>query len=186
VRIVVGVTLAMMLGELAVGLSSRSLALVAEAWHMGSHAGAIGLTAIAYWFARTRARHARFAFGTGKVHALAGFTNGIILAAIAIVTIAEACKRVFAPESVNLAEALPVAIVGLIVSLVCALLLQHNHADAHSDDENDHESHAGRAGGCRPRELHAIDSPTSEVRRRRGGMAIARGGMGGGRCNVSE
>ncbi|MCU1277941.1 MAG: cation efflux system protein [bacterium] len=135
VRIVVAVTLAMMVGELVVGLASGSLALVAEAWHMGSHAGAIGLTAIAYWFARTRANHASFAFGTGKVHGLAGFTNGIILIAIAVVTIAEACKRFFEPVKVDLREALPVAVVGLAVNAVCALLLQHDHGD---DEEHDH------------------------------------------------
>jgi cation diffusion facilitator family transporter len=135
VRIVVAITLAMMLAELTVGLASGSLALVAEAWHMGCHAGAIGLTALAYWFARTRAQHARFAFGTGKVHALSGFTNAILLIGIAVVTIAEGCKRFFEPVNVKLGEALPVAVVGLLVNLVCALLLQHDH----DDDDDDHE-----------------------------------------------
>jgi cation diffusion facilitator family transporter len=142
VRIVVAITLAMMLAELAVGLASGSLALVAEAWHMGCHAGAIGLTALAYWFARTRAQHARFAFGTGKVHALSGFTNAILLIGIAVVTIAEGCKRFFEPVNVKLGEALPVAAVGLLVNLVCALLLQHDHDDAEhgrDDDDDDHE-----------------------------------------------
>ncbi len=145
VRIVVAVTLAMMLGELVVGLASGSLALVAEAWHMGSHAGAIGLTAIAYWFARTRANHASFAFGTGKVHGLAGFTNGIVLVGIAVVTIAEACKRFFAPVHVELHEALPVAAVGLVVNAMCALLLQHDHGDDDDDDDEHHHDHNLRA-----------------------------------------
>ncbi len=148
VRIVVAITLAMMVAELAVGLASGSLALVAESWHMGCHAGAIGLTALAYWFARTRAQHARFAFGTGKVHALSGFTNAILLIGIAVVTIAEGCKRFFEPVNVRLGEALPVAAVGLLVNLVCALLLQHDHdhdRDHDSDDEqqedDDYEGH---------------------------------------------
>jgi cation diffusion facilitator family transporter len=156
VRIVVAVTLAMMVGELVVGLASGSLALVAEAWHMGSHAGAIGLTAIAYWFARTRANHASFAFGTGKVHGLAGFTNGIILIAIAVVTIAEACKRFFEPVHVDLREALPVAAVGLVVNAICALLLQHDHDDHDDDDGDDHEDQHEHDHNLRAAYLHVL------------------------------
>jgi cation diffusion facilitator family transporter len=147
VRVVVAITLFMMVAELAVGLASGSLALVADAWHMGCHAGAIGLTGLAYWFARTRARHAGFAFGTGKVPALTGFTNAVLLVGIAVVTIAEACKRFFAPVHVDLREALPVAVVGLVVNIVCAALLQHDHeagehAEHHGGAHPDHNLHA--------------------------------------------
>jgi cation diffusion facilitator family transporter len=157
VRIVAAVTLAMMVGELVVGLASGSLALVAEAWHMGSHTAAIGLTAVAYWFARTRARHAGFAFGTGKVQGLAGFTNGVILAGVAIVTIVEACERFFEPVTVNLREALPVAIVGLVVNIVCALLLQHDHHhEDHDVHDHHHEHHDHHDHNLRAAYLHVL------------------------------
>src|SRR5688572_8753583 len=83
-RLVVGLTVAMMALELVVGYWSGSLALTADGWHMGTHAGALGLTALAYWFARTRSAHRAFSFGTGKVHALAGYTSALLLGAVAL------------------------------------------------------------------------------------------------------
>jgi cation diffusion facilitator family transporter len=155
VRVVVGITVAMMLAELVVGFASGSLALIADGWHMGCHAGAIGLTALAYWFARTRARHAGFAFGTGKVHALAGFTNAVVLIGIALLTIAEGGRRFFEPVHVELREALPVAVLGLVVNVVCAALLQHDHDHDHGDAEEGH-GHAHHDHNLRAAYLHVL------------------------------
>jgi cation diffusion facilitator family transporter len=138
-RWVVGLTAAMMVVELVAGTLTQSLALVADGWHMATHAGALGLAALAYWFARTRAQAEYFTFGTGKVNALAGYTNAILLALIAVLMLIEAGKRLLQPVEINFAEALPVAVLGLGVNLVSVKLLepekehgQHRGADDHN------------------------------------------------------
>jgi cation diffusion facilitator family transporter len=145
-RWVVVLTAAMMIGELLVGYVTNSLALTADGWHMATHAGALGLAALAYWFARTRSGDAVFSFGTGKVHALVGYTNAIVLAVVALWMIYEAAIRLVAPEPVAFAEALPVAVVGLFVNLASMLLLHsgehHDHADGHHQHADDHHQHA--------------------------------------------
>lgn len=132
-RIVVGVTLAMMALELVVGRLSQSLALVADGWHMATHAGALGLSAFAYWLARTRARHGAFTFGTGKVYALAGYTSALLLAVVAGWMLIESARRFAAPRTIDFGDALPVAALGLLVNLACAALLQHGHEDGQHD-----------------------------------------------------
>src|SRR5215472_15063140 len=96
-RWVVVLTAAMMVGELVVGTLTNSLALTADGWHMATHAGALGVAALAYWFARTRSRESVFTFGTGKVHALAGYTNAIVLAVVALWMVYEAASRLVHP-----------------------------------------------------------------------------------------
>jgi cation diffusion facilitator family transporter len=135
-RLVVVVTLLMMVGELIAGYVTGSLALTADGWHMATHAGALGLALFAYWFARTRASSSRFTFGTGKVYALAGYTSGVSLAVIALWMGIEAGVRLFDHPTVNFADALPVAVIGLAVNLVCAVLLGGGHGHTH-----DHEHH---------------------------------------------
>jgi cation diffusion facilitator family transporter len=142
-RLVLAVTLVTMVAEVAAGLWSGSLALVADAWHMAAHAIALGIAAFAYWFARTRAADRAFAFGTGKVYALSGYTSALALFAIALGTIAEAGRRLWAPEAVRAADALPVALVGLLVNAISALLL-------HRADRHGHQP--GHAHGCREHE----------------------------------
>lgn len=137
---VVAVTVATMLVELVAGYLTGSLALLADGWHMASHAGAMGLASAAYWLARSRASHKVFVFGTGKVYALAGYSNGVALGLIGVLMMIEAVARLRAPEAIRFGEALPVAIVGLVVNLVSARLLKdrgghqgghhhHHHAD---------------------------------------------------------
>src|ERR1019366_3360013 len=83
-RWVVVLTCLMMVGELVVGYLTGSMALTADGWHMATHAGALGMAAFAYWFARTRAKERSFSFGTGKIHALAGYTSAVALAFVAV------------------------------------------------------------------------------------------------------
>src|SRR5882757_367763 len=83
-RWVVAITAVMMIGELGAGWWTGSVALTADGWHMGTHVGALGLTLVAYWYARTRASHDSFSFGTGKVYALAGYTSAVLLALVAV------------------------------------------------------------------------------------------------------
>lgn len=135
-RWVVALTGSMMIVELVVGTLTNSLALTADGWHMATHAGALGVAALAYWFARTRAQVKSFTFGTGKVNALAGYTNALILALIALLIMIEAGSRLFHPASVNFIEALPVAVLGLVVNLLSVKLLDldedHPEGERHS------------------------------------------------------
>lgn len=144
-RWVVALTAAMMVGELVVGKLSHSMALTADGWHMATHAGALGLSAAAYWFARSRARASSFSFGTGKVYALAGYTSAVTLGLVALLMIIESCSRLTAPLQIHVREALPVALLGLVVNLVSAWLLaagdEHGHHDNHADHDHLHKHH---------------------------------------------
>jgi cation diffusion facilitator family transporter len=119
--------------EVVVGKWSGSMALVADGWHMASHAGALGFASLAYAFARRSQAQGRFAFGPGKVATLAGFTNAVVLAIVALLMGVEATERLVRPEEVRFAEALVIAAVGLGVNLVSARLLHPVHADDHHD-----------------------------------------------------
>lgn len=135
------ITATMMVVEIIAGTLTHSLALTADGWHMATHAGALGLSALAYWYARTRSREASFTFGTGKVYALAGYSNAVILILVAGMMIAEAVRRLITPEAVQFAEALPIAVVGLVVNLVSALLLDPHHDPPAPAKKGDHDRH---------------------------------------------
>jgi cation diffusion facilitator family transporter len=134
-RWVVLITILMMIGELLVGWWSGSMALTADGWHMGTHAGALALTALAYWFARTRANHDMFSFGTGKVYALAGYTSGLLLGIVALWMAIKGAYQLAHPHKIEFGEALWVATLGLFVNLGCALLLGH---DEHHGRDHKH------------------------------------------------
>ena len=131
----------MMVGELIVGNLTDSMALTADGWHMGTHVGALGLTVVAYWYARTRAGNDAFSFGTGKVYALAGFTSGILLIVVALHMGVESFEKLVTPEDVIYDEALIVAVIGLVVNAVSALLLSKNHHYGHAHHGHGHDHH---------------------------------------------
>jgi len=136
-KYVVLLTSLMMATELAVGWWTGSMALLADGWHMATHAGALGLALFAYRYARSHAGDRSFSFGTGKVYSLAGYTSGVALALIALWMGFESIVRLASPRSVNFGDALPVAVVGLVVNLVCVRLLHHD--EHHDHDDHDHE-----------------------------------------------
>lgn len=143
-RWVVGLTAVMMVAELVAGYLTHSLALTADGWHMATHVGALGLSALAYWYARTHASETRFAFGTGKVYALAGFTSSTLLLLVSFEMVSSGIQRLITPEFVDFADALPVAIIGLLVNLVSAFLLdasQHSHSHSHGAHDHSHHDH---------------------------------------------
>ena len=96
---VVALTAAMMVAEIVGGTLFGSMAVVADGWHMSTHAGALGIAAFAYRFARKHARDARYSFGTGKLGELAAFTSAICLALIALAIGYEAVSRLMVPSS---------------------------------------------------------------------------------------
>ncbi len=142
-RAVVFLTAAMMIVELIVGAITGSMALLSDGWHMATHVGALGLSAAAYWFARLHAGRRTFTFGPGKVYALAGYTSGMALALVALPVAFESFSRLVHPVNVRFAEALPIAVVGLIVNLVSARLLDADQfPDAHGHGHGDDHGHA--------------------------------------------
>ncbi|HKF96324.1 MAG TPA: CDF family Co(II)/Ni(II) efflux transporter DmeF, partial [Gammaproteobacteria bacterium] len=138
-RIVMGITAAMMVLEIVVGLMSHSMALLADGWHMSTHVLAFLITAVAYYFARTQAGNARFSFGTGKMGVLGGFTSAVVLAIVALLMAGESLHRLFVPLEIHFNEAIAIACLGLLVNLGCAFLLadRHNGHDSGSAHEHD-------------------------------------------------
>jgi len=141
---VVALTAAMMVAEIVGGTLFGSMAVVADGWHMSTHAGALTIAALAYRFARRHARDARFTFGTGKVGELAAFCSAVILAMIAAAIGYEALMRFYAPVTIHFEQATWLAVIGLGVNLASAWLLfdeDHHHGHAHADDhdDDDHE-----------------------------------------------
>lgn len=132
---VVALAAAMMVGEIVAGYLTGSMALLADGFHMATHAGALGVAAAAYAYAKRHARNRHFTFGTGKVGDLAGFASALVLALIALGIGIESVDRLLDPRPVAFAEATLVAVVGLMVNAISALLLagghRHGHAPAH-------------------------------------------------------
>jgi cation diffusion facilitator family transporter len=166
---VVALTAAMMVAEIIGGTIFGSMAVVADGWHMSTHAGALTIAALAYRFARRHARDARFSFGTGKVGELAAFCSAVILAMIAAAIGYEAIARLFAPVPIHFAEATWLAVAGLGVNLASAWLLfdkdhhhAHDHEHAHDDDHAHHHHHHGHDSNIRAAYVHVLaDAMTS-------------------------
>lgn len=176
---VVGLTALMMIVEIAAGYWSGSMALLADGFHMATHAGALGVAAAAYVYARRHASSRRFSFGTGKVGDLAGFASALVLAMIALGIGVESVRRLFEPATVAFGEASVVAVVGLAVNLVSAALLgaghhhghgHHDHGHAHHDhshhdhdhDQHDHAGH-GRDNNLRSAYMHVLADALTSV-----------------------
>jgi len=157
---VIGLCAVMMLVEIIGGSIFGSLALVADGLHMSTHASAMLIAALAYRYARKHAYDKRFVFGTGKLGDLAGFTSAIILAMIALLIAYEAFVRFLAPVPIRFSEAIPIAVVGLLVNLASAWLLSgadhgHSHGHAHGDSGEGAHDHAD--------EERRIDTPNGPL-----------------------
>lgn len=165
-RVVIVLTLVMMVGEIVAGSVFGSMALLADGWHMGTHAGALSISALAYSFARKHANNARYAFGTGKVGDLAAFTSAVILAGVAVLIGIESFQRLVKPEKISFDQAIFVAVLGLVVNIVSAAILwqespqvQHHH-DGH--DEKKAHGHGHHDHNLRSAYMHVVaDAMTS-------------------------
>ena len=136
---VLALTLVTMAVEIAAGTVFGSMALLADGWHMGSHAAAMGIAVFAYNYARRHAKSGIYTFGTGKVGDLAGFASALFLAVVAGLMVAESTERLVSPVDIAFDEALIVAALGLLVNLTSAWLLKdgyHHHASGHNHDHN--------------------------------------------------
>ena len=139
-RIVAWITAATMVVEICAGWWFNSMALLADGWHMSSHTVAIGLSALAYAAARRHAADPRFAFGTWKVEILGGFASAIFLLCVAMMMLAGSAERLVSPQPIQYRQAVAIAVFGLVVNIVCALILgkAHHHDHGHS---HGHEHH---------------------------------------------
>ncbi len=153
-RWVLALTLVTMLAEIGAGWWTGSMALLADGWHMGTHAMALGIAALAYAVARRHGDDSRYAFGTWKIEVLGGFASAIVLVLVALAIGAESLLRLWRAEPVAAQTALIVAVIGLVVNLASAWLLhaagdataQHGHGHAHAHGHGHDHSH-GHAHG---------------------------------------
>jgi cation diffusion facilitator family transporter len=160
--VVVAITAIMMVGEIVAGSYFGSMALLADGWHMATHAAALGIAAVAYLFARRQARNSRFAFGTGKFGDLAAFSSAIILAIIALQVAYESAVRLVHPVPIAYGEAILIAALGLGVNLVSAWLLRDTHDHDHQGHGHSHGHHHHRDNNLRAAYVHVLaDAATS-------------------------
>ncbi|WP_028224361.1 CDF family Co(II)/Ni(II) efflux transporter DmeF [Paraburkholderia ferrariae] len=152
---VIALCSAMMVAEIVGGSLFGSLALVADGLHMSTHAGAMLIAALAYTYARKHASDNRFVFGTGKLGDLAGFTSAIVLAMIALLIGYEAVSRFLSPVPIRFGQAIPIAILGLLVNLASVWLLSGNH-HGHSHGYNHGHRHGHGHEDGHEEEVHRI------------------------------
>lgn len=169
-RLVMWLTLATMVVEIAAGWWFNSMALLADGWHMSSHALALGLAAGAYALARREARDPRYAFGTWKIEVLAGFASAVLLLVVAALMVAGSVDRLIDPQAIHYPEAMAVAVLGLLVNLGSAWLLGggHGHHPGHShghhhDHGHDHEHAHHHDLNLRSAQVHVLTDAATSV-----------------------
>nr|WP_314446012.1 CDF family Co(II)/Ni(II) efflux transporter DmeF [uncultured Sphingomonas sp.] len=163
-RWVVALSAVMMVLEIVAGTITGSMALVADGWHMATHTLALGVSALAYSFARRKNADQRYSWGTGKVGSLAGFASALGLAAVAVGIVVESASRFLEPRSVDYREALAVAVLGLLVNLASAALLGHGHGHDHGHDHgNGHAGHHHHDHNLRSAYLHVLADALTSV-----------------------
>ncbi len=187
-HVVVAITLLTMMAEIAAGWWWQSMALLADGWHMGTHAAAIGVAALAYALARRWAGDNRFSLGPWKVEVLGAYSSALLLGVVSLAIAVESLLRLISPRAVDYVPSLWVAVIGLGVNLVCARLLHapgdavahHAHAEHDHDHDHDHDhQHAHEHGhdlNLRAAYLHVLaDAATSVLAI----TALLAGWMGG-------
>jgi cation diffusion facilitator family transporter len=144
---VILLTFSMMVIEIVAGLLFGSMALLADGWHMGTHAGALGITAFAYRYARRNAVNPEYSFGTGKVGVLGGFSSAVVLLIITLFMGFESFRRLLSPVPIQFDAAIGVALLGLLVNILSAFILQNGNRHSHGDefDMRSHHDHNLRA-----------------------------------------
>ncbi|WP_085632586.1 CDF family Co(II)/Ni(II) efflux transporter DmeF [Pseudomonas sp. R16(2017)] len=163
---VVALTFVMMIGEIAAGYVTGSMALLADGFHMATHAGALGIAAAAYGFARRNASNRRYSFGTGKVGDLAGFASAMVLGLVSLGIAGESALRLFQPTTVAFGEATVIAVVGLAVNLVSAFMLMGHHGHDHGhhhEHGHDHGHHHHHDNNLRSAYMHVLADALTSV-----------------------
>jgi len=163
---VVILTVVMMVGEITAGYITGSMALLADGFHMATHAGALGIAAAAYVFARKHSTNNAYSFGTGKVGDLGGFASALILGLISIGIGIESVMRLLEPTQVQFGMAIWIAVIGLAVNIVSALLLSgsggHDHGHGHGHDHHHGHSHS-KDNNLRSAYVHVLADAVTSV-----------------------
>lgn len=163
-RWVMWITAVMMVIEIVAGWLYNSMSLLADGWHMSSHALAIGLSAMAYVTARTYAKDPRFAFGTWKIEVLAGFASALFLVGVAVMMLIGSLERLISPQAIEYPEAIAVGVLGLVVNIVCASILgQAHHHDDHADSHGAHGAHGHHDLNLKSAYLHVVADAFTSV-----------------------
>ena len=136
--IVITLTLLTMVAEVVFGYLSHSMALLADGYHMGTHALALGLTFIAYILIRKFSGSPRFPHGTDKIGTLTAYTSSLFLGFTGLWIMWEAVQRLLRPISIQFNEAILVASIGLIVNAACIVVMETGHAHTHSHKHEDY------------------------------------------------
>jgi cation diffusion facilitator family transporter len=165
---VIALTATMMVVEITAGTLFGSMALVADGWHMSTHAAALLISASAYAFARRHALNRRFTFGTGKFGDLAAFASAIVLVLVAVMIAWDSAIRLVTPVPISFAQAIGVAVAGLAVNLASAWILKgdhgHSHDHHHHHQHHDHDhAHAGQDNNLRSAYLHVLADALTSV-----------------------
>jgi len=163
---VIALSASMMIIEIVAGNLYGSMALVADGWHMSTHAGAMLITALAYGYARRHAKDPRFTFGTGKLGDLAAFASAVVLALVALLIGWESLVRLAHPVPIGFGQAIAVAAIGLIVNLASAWLLKGDHGPHHGHGHGDrHHGHHGQArdNNLRAAYIHVLADALTSV-----------------------
>jgi cation diffusion facilitator family transporter len=165
-RFVLVLTAITMAVEIIAGSMFGSMALLADGWHMSTHVAAFMIALFAYRYARKHASSPAYAFGTGKVIVLGGFASAIALAVVALVMLIESLQRIIQPQTIHFNEAIGVAVIGLTVNIISALLLKdhHHHDEDHEHDDHDHEhEHEHHDHNLRAAYLHVLADALTSV-----------------------
>lgn len=160
---VIALTATMMVVEIVAGTIYGSMALVADGWHMSTHAAAMLIAALAYVFARRQAHNSRFTFGTGKIGDLAAFASAVILALVAILIGWESLGRLYSPVHINFHEAIIIAVAGLAVNLASAWLLRDDPSHHHGHDHDHAHAHGGHDNNLRAAYVHVLADALTSV-----------------------
>lgn len=163
---VVTLTATMMVGEIVAGWLTGSMALLADGFHMATHAGALTAAALAYRYARRHSSSGRFSFGTGKIGDLAGFGSALVLGIMALGIAGESVARLLEPVDVAFAEATWIAALGLAVNVASALLLggHHDHGRGHAHEHDQHHhGHRGHDNNLRAAHAHVLADALTSV-----------------------
>jgi cation diffusion facilitator family transporter len=167
--IVVIVTFVTMIAEILFGWITNSMALLADGWHMGTHAFALGVSLIAYITARKYARDHSFTFGTWKIEILGAYTSAVVLGIVGVIMIFSSVERILNPLNIHYDQALFVAVLGLSVNLACAIILnmgRHSHEQVHyhhEEDEHSHHEHGQEDLNLKSAYLHVVADALTSV-----------------------
>jgi cation diffusion facilitator family transporter len=161
-RYVVILTAITMVVEIIAGTVFGSMALLADGWHMGTHVAAFAITLFAYGYARRHANSGLYSFGTGKVSVLGGFTSAVVLIIVAVMMVVESMSRMFDAHPIQFNQAIAVAIVGLLVNLLSAWMLQGDHHH-HEHDHDHHDHHEHHDHNLRAAYLHVLADALTSV-----------------------